>query len=83
MSDGRLLIVDDDERARVLLGRFLEVEGYQVDTAKDGADGLTKFEEGSFDLIITDLRMPNMGGIELLKHIQAKGGDTILIFITF
>ena len=82
MSDARLLIVDDDERARVLLGRFLEVEGYNVATAKDGADALDKFEDVNYDLVITDLKMPNIGGIDLLKAIQTKQTNTIGIVVT-
>jgi DNA-binding NtrC family response regulator len=82
MADARLLVVDDDERARVLLARFLEVEGYAVDTAKDGADALVKFDEDPFDVVITDLKMPNMDGIDLLRGVREKNARVQGIVVT-
>ena len=82
MSEAKVLVVDDDERARMLLSRFLEVEGYKVDTAKDGAEGIAKFDEEPFNIVVTDLKMPNVNGIELLKHIHNRSTTAIGIVVT-
>ncbi len=67
----RLLIIDDEENLRHLLRSILEKEGYEVCLAADGQQGLALLEEQDFDMILCDLRMPRMDGIEFLK--QAAG----------
>ncbi len=77
---GRLLIVEDDEDIRELLRDSLEECGYTIDTASDGAEGLKKVRAGAFDLVITDLNMPNLGGLELIAAIRDEAlGPEVLV----
>ncbi len=62
----RILIVDDERHLRLLYKTEFEVEGYEVDTASDAKEALDKFEKEHFDLVILDIRMPGMDGIEAL-----------------
>ena len=64
---GRVMVVDDEENIREVLSNYLDSLGYEVVTATDGQDALNKFETGSFDLVVSDLLMPNIDGLELLK----------------
>ena len=64
----RLLIIDDEENLRLLLKSILEKEGYDIMLAEDGEQGLARLQEQDFDLILCDLRMPRMDGIEFLKQ---------------
>lgn len=78
---GTLLIVEDDEDIRGLLRDCLEECGYTLDTASDGAEGLTKVRAGAFDLVITDLNMPNLNGLELIAAVRdgALGPDFLVL----
>ncbi len=71
----RILIVEDDSEMQSLLIDFMKHEGFEVDTADDGFEAYKKLVHGSFDLIITDIRMPGPNGLEILpglKKIQPK-----------
>jgi len=82
--DGRILIVDDEERVCFVLRRALArmSNGYEVVTAQDGRDALDKVKATRFDLIITDLRMPGMDGVELTEAIKAVDASTVVVWIT-
>ncbi len=82
MIKEKILIVDDEEGIRELLSDFFRTEGYLCDTAKDGAEALEKFRNNGYDLIISDIRMPVMGGLELLKNIKKVDDLTAVIMIT-
>lgn len=69
---GTLLIVEDHEDSREVMRDYLEEFGFTVDSAADGAEGLEKARARSFDLIITDVNMPRVGGLELLQAIQRE-----------
>ena len=71
-SKGRILVVDDEVNARTALPELLRDEGYAVETAADGFKALGKIEEFAPDLVLTDLKMPGMDGIELLDKIRAR-----------
>jgi two-component system response regulator HydG len=73
MSKVRILVVDDEASARNGLGKLLEQEGYQVDLAADGAEALESVVEHAPALIISDLKMPNMDGMELLAELRTRG----------
>ncbi len=77
-----ILIVDDDQSFREFLGLFLEKEGYRVLTAGDGFEALDLIEKETPDLILLDLRMPEMGGLEFLENVRQKGHETPVIVIT-
>ena len=70
MAPSRLLIVDDHENTSTALARLLESEHKRVDTAENGLDGYAKYSAGGFDLVISDLNMPVMGGLDLLRMIR-------------
>lgn len=65
-----ILLVDDDIGSRTPVSKFLRRQGHQVTECRDGKEALTVFLEGSFPMILTDIKMPSMTGIELLKHIK-------------
>ncbi|HFC97666.1 MAG TPA: sigma-54-dependent Fis family transcriptional regulator [Thermosulfurimonas dismutans] len=77
-----ILIVDDDPGFREFLRLFLEKEGYRVSLARDGKEALSRLEEVNPDLILLDLRMPEMGGLEFLEHLRRQGNETPVIVIT-
>ncbi len=79
---GNVMVVDDEENIREVLSNYLTNLGYFVVTAKDGTDALDKFRSRSFDLIISDLLMPNIDGLELLKRIREQDKDVIFLMIT-
>jgi diguanylate cyclase (GGDEF)-like protein len=83
MADAlNLLIVDDKEIIRTTLSFALEDHGYAVATATNGAEGLALYEKEHFDIVITDIYMPEMNGLELLKAIKAIDPDTQVIVMT-
>jgi two-component system response regulator FlrC len=78
----RLLVVDDDEGLRSFLESALSSEGHDVTLAVDGADALRKLDAATFDLVLTDLKMPGVDGLEVLRHIRAEHGGTQVILLT-
>ncbi len=77
-----ILVVDDEERMRHLLSIILSRNGYEVEQAGDGVEALDMIKSKSFDLIITDIKMPRMDGIELLKEIMEMSIPCPVVFIT-
>ena len=67
---GRLLVVDDESTQRTMLQRILDRSGFEVVVAADGREALERLEDGAFDLLLTDQRMPRMDGIELVRRIK-------------
>jgi ATP-dependent Lon protease len=80
--DFRLLVVDDEEITRANLQHILEKEGYQVATATNGAEALGQMEKGSFDLVLTDLLMLKVDGMELLQQVKDRYPQTDVVIIT-
>lgn len=78
----RVLIVDDDVSLRRVLEYNLQEEGYEVLTAGSGEEGLRCFEDFAPALVVTDLKMPGMGGFQLLKTVKERSPDTVVIVIT-
>lgn len=78
----RLLIVEDEPLLRVSISDALRKEGWYVDVAEDGVAGLASVEHGLYDVVLTDLVMPRMGGLELLRRIKAIQPDTTVVIIT-
>jgi len=78
----RILIVDDEMSLRYLLEEVMTDDGYSVTTAANGEEALRLFHEQSFPLVITDIRMPGIDGIELLQRIRQDNEDTQVIIIT-
>jgi DNA-binding NtrC family response regulator len=82
MSKGFILVVDDEANARAALAELLRDEGYRVETAADGFKALGKIEEETPDLVLTDLKMPGMGGVELLEKVRGQDDDAVVIVMT-
>jgi two-component system NtrC family response regulator len=78
----RILIVDDEKNYLLVLSALLTGEGYEVDTAPSGARALTLLEEEEPDLVITDMRMPRMSGVELIKELKQNHADLPVIVMT-
>ncbi len=78
----RILVVDDEPPIRSLCKRVLDRDGYQVEEAPDGRAALELLELGEFDVVVTDLRMPEVQGLELLRSIKGRQPDVEVIIIT-
>ncbi|HGT0355166.1 TPA: response regulator transcription factor [Clostridioides difficile] len=76
-----ILVIEDDSNIQELISDFLSAEGYQVDTANDGLEGIQKFKQGSYDLVILDIMMPNLDGYGVCKMIR-KSSSVPIIFLT-
>ncbi|MCJ7498129.1 MAG: sigma-54 dependent transcriptional regulator [candidate division Zixibacteria bacterium] len=77
-----ILVIDDKESMRQMLAKTLESEGFEVDTARDGEGGLDKAKEKRFDLILTDLKLPKMDGLEVLSSIKDLDPEVAVIVMT-
>jgi len=78
----RVLVVDDEQVIREILADFLSMEGFSVRTAEDGQAAITELSRFQYDLVLTDLKMPNMGGIELLEAIAKHTPTVVTIIMT-
>jgi two-component system response regulator HydG len=81
-AKARILVVDDDSSARTAVGSLLDSEGYQVDSAADGAAALERLAELPPDAIVTDLDMPVMNGMQLLAELRSRGHGVPVIVVT-
>jgi cyclic di-GMP phosphodiesterase len=77
-----VLIVDDDPAVRDVLSEGLDGSGYVCDTASDGAEALRKIERSAFELVVSDIDMPRMDGVGLLKEVKRLRPDTEIIMLT-
>ncbi|MEY3398712.1 MAG: hypothetical protein RL220_1306, partial [Bacteroidota bacterium] len=75
-------IIDDEAAIRKALKEILEYESYEVDEAEDGPSGLKKAENGAYDIIFCDIKMPKMDGMEVLEKLKAAGIESPVIIIT-
>src|SRR5690348_3027120 len=75
----RILIVDDDVELFQLVKQFLEPEGFQVEGAHNGPEGLERGLSGNYSLLVLDLMLPDMGGLEVLRHVRQKSSVPVLI----
>ena len=78
----RVLVVDDEESLRLVLRAFLKRSGYQVEVAENGEAALGLIESFGPDVILTDVRMPRMGGLDLLATLRAKGHEATVIVMS-
>ena len=82
MSKGKILVIDDEDIVRLSCSRSLVPEGYELKMANNGPEGLKMLEDEGFDLVLTDLKMPNMDGIEVLETIKKKWPKTDVVIVT-
>jgi len=78
----RILVVDDSPDMRELLERILRRDGHVVEHAANGRDALELLMSGQFDIVLTDLLMPEMDGIELIRELSARAPDTPIVALS-
>lgn len=80
IQPARILLIDDEQRILDFVGRALRAEGFSVDRTADGAEGLRLALSGPYELVILDLLMPGIGGVEVLRRIlERKPGQAVLV----
>jgi DNA-binding NtrC family response regulator len=79
---GKVLVVDDEADARAALAELLRADGYLVETAADGFKALGKVPQFAPDVVLTDLRMPGMSGVELLTKVRTDSPDVVVLVMT-
>jgi DNA-binding NtrC family response regulator len=79
---GNILVVDDEEVMRDVLSSLLAGESYHVDLAATGEEGLEKFLQKPYDVVLLDVSMPGMGGLPTLEEILKVDGEAVVIVIT-
>ena len=77
-----ILIIDDEKAIRKTLSEILSYEGYKIDEAGDGEEGLKKVKEKEYDVILCDIKMPKIDGIEFLEKAKEIGPDIPIIMIS-
>lgn len=81
-TKGKILVVDDEKSMREILEIFLKNEGYTVSVADNGEKAIEAVKKDIYDLIITDMKMPKVSGIDLLKNVKQIAPDTIVVVFT-
>ncbi|MDZ7692199.1 MAG: response regulator [Balneolaceae bacterium] len=79
---GSILIADDEKEIRETLSIVLQDEGFACDTASNGAEAIEKIREGRYDIVITDLKMPQADGIEVIQKTKQLSSETLTVIIT-
>jgi two-component system response regulator ResD len=83
VTRGRILVVDDDPRLLHIVAMYLGIEGYEVITAENGEDGLTKLQERPPDLVILDIMMPGLDGIETCRRMRGHAPTADIPIVMF
>ena len=78
----QILIIDDEKAIRKTLSEILSFEGYKIDEASDGEEGLAKFSKGTYDVVLCDIKMPRLDGIEFLEKAGEVNDDVPIIMIS-
>ena len=82
MNKGRVLIIDDEDIVRVSCQRILVPEGYEVKSTKSAAEGFGLLAQDPVDVVLTDLKMPDIDGMQVLKRVKEEWPDIEVIMIT-
>jgi len=82
MSSEKILVIDDSPEILTLFTEYLRAEGYEVDTSADGVTGIEMIEKKSYDLIITDMKMPSVDGMKVLEFSLEHSPDSLCIILT-
>lgn len=82
MNNMKILVIDDEAIVRVSCERVLKPAGYEVIVTPKGTEAIELMKKEKYDLVLTDLKMPDMDGLDVLKHIKANWPDVIVIVIT-
>src|SRR5499427_9579931 len=78
----RILVVDDEKVIREILADFLSMEGYVVHAVEDGVEAMKELHRRSYNLVISDLKMPNMGGLELIAKVTEESIPVLTVIMT-
>ncbi len=78
----KILLIEDEKITRITLSETLSKNGYHITACATGSEGLTRFQENKFNLVLTDLRLPKMNGLDILKKIKAQKPDCPVILMT-
>ena len=81
-NEKNIMVVDDEFSVRDALGGWFRKDGYKVQTAQDGHDALGKLKDTKFDVVLLDIKMPGMNGIEVLKRLREVAPDTVVVMLT-
>jgi len=81
-AKGRILVVDDEQPVCRSIAGALETEGYRVDTVQSGEEAVKRISDDAYDLLLVDLMMPGMSGMELLETLKKKRSEAVVIMIT-
>jgi len=81
-SPNKLLVIDDDKNLLESLSDLLEIEGFEVETACTGESALKRFTAGNFSLVLTDLKLPGISGLQLLRVLKDKNPSACVILFT-
>src|ERR671924_368549 len=82
VEQSAILLIEDEARLRENLQLLLESEGYRVTTAQNGMEGIKQLREASFDLVITDLVMPEVDGFQVLEYLKTYAPETVVVVMT-
>lgn len=77
-----VLIIEDEKGIRDLLEDLFEIEGYNPTTARTGVEGISRFQDHPYDLVLTDLRMPGVSGSQVARWIKLRSANTPVVIIT-
>ena len=78
----RALVADDDDKVREMVGEFLKHEGYDVTVARDGTQALSSFDPSAFDVVVLDIQMPGMSGLDVLRQIRERDTRVPVVMMT-
>ena len=78
----RILFVDDDVSMQAAVSKVILSLGHEIDVASDGIEGLSKFEENDYDIVVTDIRMPKLDGKDFLKKVKNLDKNAVIVVLT-
>ena len=82
MSNKKILVIDDEKNIRELFSDFLTWYGYYVMTVENGSEGLRRLKEANFDVVLSDINIPGISGIELMKIVREEKIDVFFVLFT-
>ena len=82
LPKAKILVVDDEANVLLTVSSILRQEGYEVDSADGGAKALASIRERFYDLVLTDMNMPGIGGMDVLAEVQKRSPNTVTVVIT-
>lgn len=82
MSNKKILVIDDEKNIRELFSDFLSWYGYYVMTVENGSEGLRRLKEANFDVVLSDINIPGISGIELMKIVREEKIDVFFVLFT-